>query len=88
MCAGVRAKSKVMLMNESETKRGNAHRLLSISPFLWLVWGRWSSRHRSLAAMQRLHPHEWISELEDPFAEHTQMTTEKLSHTQYTPLLQ
>lgn len=33
VCAGVTAESKVALMNESETKRGNAHRLLSVSPF-------------------------------------------------------
>lgn len=34
MSVGVRAKSKVVLMNESETKRGNAHGPPSHPPLL------------------------------------------------------
>lgn len=39
VCAGVTAKSKVELMNESETKRGNSNRHLSLSPVrsLWFA---------------------------------------------------
>lgn len=59
MCAGVRAKSEVALMNESETKRGNAHRLLSLSLQLPLISVRVSKRShlRGLVAKLRRRPH-------------------------------
>lgn len=78
VCEGVRAKSEVALMNESETKRGNAHRLLSLSLQLPLISVRVlkQSHHQSLVETQwRAHTRR-ISELEDPITEHTEMTTE------------
>lgn len=72
VCAGVRAKSEVALMNESETKRGNAHRLLSLSLQLPLISVRVSkqSHHQSLVETQwRAHMGR-ISELEDPITKH------------------
>lgn len=86
VCAGVIAKSKVVLMNESETKRGNAHSLLtfSLSLRLFLISVRVSKRypHGSLLAMQHLCPQ--ISDLEDPITEHTKMTMNTMCYTYIT----
>lgn len=87
VCAGVRAKSEVALMNESETKRGNAHRF---SPFLSgsLITVRVSEcfhRHSLAAMWQRVPTWGGTDELEDPITEGTQMTAVTLSHTRHTP---
>lgn len=73
MSAGVRAKSEVALINESETKRGNAYRLrciLSSALSLGVRLVKHSHRH-SPVETQWQWPHGVDQWIEDPSTEHT-----------------
>ena len=71
VCAGVRAESEVALMNESETKRGNAHRF---SPFLSgsLITVRVSECFHRGGRPRGAEPMNWKT----PFSERAQVTAE------------
>lgn len=72
-CAGVRAKSKVVLLNESVAKRGNAYSPLSGAVISVRVLKRF--HHHSLVAIQRSHPQGADTWFGRPKTEHTAFHT-------------